>query len=124
MNNKYNQKYLIEIGIGLQAVDGLEGSKYFSEQTKRYINGEISIKELQDLISDYYKSKPDEFIKTGESDTVAIKIAELLSDDSFSFLLGNSFPSIDHFLVMYIITQGNYESITLLKVSGFLMGSQ
>ncbi|HOF65742.1 MAG TPA: Fic family protein [Bacilli bacterium] len=88
MNNKYNQKYLIEIGIGLQAVDGLEGSKYFSEQTKRYINGEISIKELQDLISDYYKSKPDEFIKTGESDTVAIKIAELLSDDSFSFSVG------------------------------------
>jgi len=88
MNNKYNNKYLIEIGIGLQAVDGLEGSKYFSEQTNRYINGEISLKELQDLIRDYYKSKPDEFIKTGEADIVAIKIAELISDDSFTFSVG------------------------------------
>ena len=38
------------IAIGLQAVDGLQTSKYLQEIAKRNIEGEISIDEVQKLI--------------------------------------------------------------------------
>ena len=56
MENKYSNKYLIETGIGLQDVDGLQNSSYFLSQADRYIKGEISLDELDNIITSYYKS--------------------------------------------------------------------
>lgn len=43
IENKYSNKYLIEIGIGLQDVGGLKDSQYFLSQADRYVKGEISL---------------------------------------------------------------------------------
>lgn len=85
MESKYSKKYLIETGAGLQDVDNLKNSSYFKSETERYIRGEITLEELEDIISSYYKNKPEEADRTEEADVIAVRIAKILSDDSFSF---------------------------------------
>ena len=80
-----NNKYIIETGIGLQDVDRLKNSSYFLNETNRYIKGEISLDELDEIISSYYKSKPDTQARTAEADIVSIRIAKIISEDAFSF---------------------------------------
>lgn len=43
--------------MGLQAVDGLKNSSFFVNEAKRYIEGEISLAELEEIIDLYYESK-------------------------------------------------------------------
>ena len=88
MENKYSNKYLIETGIGLQDVDGLKNSPYFLSQVDKYINGEISLDELDKIINSYYENKPDEDERTEEADIVSNRIAQIISDDSFTFTVG------------------------------------
>ena len=88
MYNIKNNKYIIETGIGLQDVDKLKNSTYFINETNRYINGEISLDELDAIISSYYKSKPDTEERTEEADKIAIRIAKIISEDSFTFTVG------------------------------------
>lgn len=88
MENKYSNKYLIKTGIGLQDVDGLKNSSYFINESERYIKGEISLSELEDIISSYYKNKPDEEDRTKEADEVSLRIAQIISEDTFSFTVG------------------------------------
>lgn len=88
MENKYSNKYLIETGIGLQDVDGLKNSTYFLSQADRYIKGEISLDELDKIISSYYENKPCEDERTEEADIVSNRIAQIISDDSFTFTVG------------------------------------
>lgn len=88
MESKYSKKYLIETGAGLQDVDNLKNSSYFKSETERYIRGEITLEELEEIISSYYKNKPEEADRTEEADVIAVRIAKILSDDSFSFTVG------------------------------------
>ena len=88
MNKKYSNKYLISTGIGLQDVDHLENSEYFLQESEKYISGEISLNELKEKIANYYKNKPVDKSRTKEADDVSTRIADLLSDDSFSFTVG------------------------------------
>ena len=88
MENKYSNKYIMETGIGLQNVDNLKNSSYFINESERYIKGEISLLELENIISSYYKSKPQEEERSEEADKIAIRIAKILSDDSFTFTVG------------------------------------
>lgn len=88
MENKYSNKYLIETGIGLQDVDGLKNSAYFLSQADRYVKGEISLDELDKIISSYYENKPNEDERTEEADIVSNRIAQIISDDSFTFTVG------------------------------------
>ena len=77
-----------EAAIGLQDVDGLKPSKYLLETAKKHIEGNIDIYEAKDRVDDYYrtqvnrKSSEDD---SEEADKVAVRITELLSEDSFSF---------------------------------------
>ena len=68
MENKYSNKYLIETAIGLQDVDGLKNSPYFLSQADRYIKGEISLEELDKIVSSYYENKPEDDERTEEAD--------------------------------------------------------
>ena len=68
MENKYSNKYVIKTGIGLQDVDGLKNSSYFINESEKYIRGEITLDELEKIVSSYYKNKPDE----EEMDTTSI----------------------------------------------------
>lgn len=88
MKNKINNKYIIETGIGLQDVDKLKNSTYFLNETNRYIKGEISLEELDEIITSYYDSKPDDGDRVEEADKISIRIAKIISDDSFTFSVG------------------------------------
>ena len=88
MENKYSSKYLIETGIGLQDVDGLKNSPYFLSQADKYIKGEISLDELDKIINSYYENKPDEDERTEEADIVSNRIAQIISNDYFTFTVG------------------------------------
>lgn len=88
MENKYSNKYIIETGIGLQDVDHLKNSSYFINESEKYIRGEITLDELEKTVSSYYKNKPDEEERSEEADIIAVRIAKIISDDSFSFTAG------------------------------------
>ena len=88
MENKYSNKYLIETGIGLQDVDGLKNSSYFLSQADKYVKGEITLDELDKIISSYYEKKPKDDERTEEADLVSNRIAQIISDDSFTFTVG------------------------------------
>ena len=88
MENKYSNKYLIETGIGLQEVDGLKNSSYFLLQADKYVKGEISLEELDKIVCSYYENKPKDDERTEEADIVSNRIAQIISDDSFTFTVG------------------------------------
>lgn len=77
------------IAIGLQEVDNLKTSKYLRDIARSNIDDEIDFKEVRSNLSSYYKSlgerKDKEISETYEADIVSAHIAELLSDDSFTF---------------------------------------
>ena len=88
MEKTYSREYLIKTGSGLQDVDGLKNSEYFLLESQRYINGEITSDELNKNIEEYYDNKPDVNPGEKEADIVAGRIADLLSDNSFTFSIG------------------------------------
>lgn len=87
---KYSNKYVIETGIGLQDVDNLRNSSYFINESSRYIKGEISLDELDEIINSYYKNKSnnEDDDRKEEADKVAMRIARIISEDSFTFSVG------------------------------------
>lgn len=88
MTNEEKNKYVIETGAGLQDVDRLKNSTRFLSEADRYIKGEISLEELDDIVSSYYRSKPNENDRTEEADKIAVRIAKIISEDSFTFTAG------------------------------------
>ena len=88
MENNYSSKYLIETGMGLQDVDGLKNSPYFLAQADKYIKGEISLDQLDKLVNSYYENKQGQDDRTIEADIVSNRIAQIISDDSFVFTVG------------------------------------
>lgn len=88
MKNKYTNKYILETGIGLQDVDHLKNSHFFVKESERYLKGEISLDELDDIIDSYYTSKPSVEERNEEADKIAIRIARLINEDSFVFTVG------------------------------------
>ncbi len=88
MENKYSNKYVIETGIGLQDVDKLKNSSYFINESERYIKGEITLSELEQIVSSYYKEKAKTDERTEEADFIAVRIAQIISEDTFTFTVG------------------------------------
>ncbi len=82
------KSYLWQTAIGLQDVDKLETSKYLRSTACRHIEGEISIAEVKDLVDSYYSTRQvrieEKNCRQEEADKVATRIAELLSEHSFS----------------------------------------
>lgn len=73
--------------IGLQQVDGLKPSDYLIETARQNIEGDISIEEVKQRIDSYYKQHPvkNEEPRTEEADKVSARIAEILSEKTFTF---------------------------------------
>ena len=88
MENKYTNRYILETGIGLQDVDHLKNSSYFLQESERYLKGEISLDELDDIVTSYYKSKSAVGDRSEEADKISIRIARIISDDYFTFTVG------------------------------------
>ena len=86
--DKAHKGYAWSTAIGLQAVDGLEPSKYLLDIAIQNIEGEITMKEAQSLIDSYYEERPEHLSddeRTEEADKVSSRIAEILSETAFSF---------------------------------------
>lgn len=88
MENNYTNRNILETGIGLQDVDHLKNSSYFLQESERYLKGEISLDELDDIVSSYYKSKPAVGDRSEEADKISIRIAKIIGEDSFTFTVG------------------------------------
>lgn len=84
---KREKGYAWHTAIGLQAVDGLEPSKYLIDTAIKNIEGDISIDEAQELLNSYYEENPksDDMDRTEEADKVSARIAKILSEKAFSF---------------------------------------
>ena len=85
---KKEKGYAWQTAIGLQAVDDLKPSEYLIQTAQRHIEGDITIEEAKQLIDNYYQTKTDRANfedRTEEADKVSARIAELLSEKSFSF---------------------------------------
>ena len=78
-----------QTAIGLQQVDGLNTSEYLLQTAKQHIEGDITIRKAKELIDSYYQSQQvrsnSESEETEEADKVSARIAELLSEKTFSF---------------------------------------
>lgn len=82
---KYKRVYAWETAIGLQKVDDLTPSTYLYEIAEKNIENDISFEEAHMLIQTYYQEKPSDNDRTEEADKVSIRIAELISSNSFVF---------------------------------------
>lgn len=85
--NKAEKAKVWKTAIGLQQVDGLKPSDYLIETAKQNIEGDISIDEVKQRIDSYYKQSPvkDTENRTEEADKVSARIAEILSEQTFTF---------------------------------------
>lgn len=91
---KRDKGYAWQTAIGLQAVDGLKPSEYLEQTALRNIEGEISFSEAIALLQTYYEQNPrDVSDRTEEADKVSVRIAALLSENSFS-LTPNEYLSV------------------------------
>lgn len=85
--NKAEKAKVWKMAIGLQQVDGLKPSEYLIANAKQNIEGDITIEEVKQRIDTYYKQHPtktDED-RTEEADKVSARIAEILSEQTFTF---------------------------------------
>jgi len=85
--NKAEKAKVWKMAIGLQDVDGLKPSNYLIETAKQNIEGDITIYEVKQRIDSYYKQNPVLISedRTEEADKVSARIAEMLSEQTFTF---------------------------------------
>jgi fido (protein-threonine AMPylation protein)/DNA-binding HxlR family transcriptional regulator len=85
--NKAEKAKVWKTAIGLQQVDGLTPSDYLIATARQNIEGDISFEEVKQLIDSYYKQHPEKDTenRTEEADKVSARIAEMLSEQTFSF---------------------------------------
>ena len=82
---KERKIYAWQTAIGLQKVDNLTPSKYLYHIAKENIENNLTFKEAHTLINNYYEEKTSESERTEEADKVSLRIAELISSNSFVF---------------------------------------
>jgi fido (protein-threonine AMPylation protein) len=87
--DKVAKSQIWQVAVGLQKVDNLTPSDYLIETARTHIEGKITIDEVQHRIDNYYKTLPStqESVdgRTEEADRVSVRIAEILSEKTFSF---------------------------------------
>lgn len=85
--NKAEKAKVWKTAIGLQQVDGLKPSEYLIETAKQNIEGDITIDEVKKRIESYYQQHPtkSDEDRTEEADKVSARIAEMLSEQTFTF---------------------------------------
>lgn len=88
------------------------------------IEGKITIKEAQNLINTYYEEKPAHLSdgeRTEEADKVSSRIAEILSEQAFTFS-PNEYISIHRKLFQGIYTHaGKMRDYNITKKNGYWM---
>ena len=75
-----------DMAIGLQQVDNLKPSKYLEQIKEKNILGELTLKEVEQILREYYTTKEkqkDINHNELECDFVSLRIVELLDQDNF-----------------------------------------
>ena len=84
--SNYIKQLQWDMAIGLQQVDNLKPSKYLKQISEKNILGELTIKEVEQSLREYYtmkeKQKDINHIEL-ECDFVSMRIVELLNQDDF-----------------------------------------
>lgn len=110
--------------IGLQDVDGLTPSNYMLETVRRNIEGEITIDEVSRLVDEYYTTQEGlkQEARTLEADKVAVRIAQLLSHQTFG--LGSNYLALIHRTLFEGIYEfaGTYRDYNISKKELVLKG--
>ena len=122
--DKRDKGYAWYTAIGLQAVDGLKTSEYLFYTAVRNIEGEITMKEANELLQTYYDEKPvlDATDRPEEADKVSVRIATILSEKAFSFT-PNEYLSIHRKLFMGIYSHaGKVRDYNITKREWVLNG--
>ena len=88
--DKKEKGQIWQTAIGLQQVDGLKPSEYLIQTAILNIEGDITFEEVKNRIDNYYKTQvarqnDKEDDRTEEADKVSARIAEILSEKTFSF---------------------------------------
>lgn len=85
--NKAEKAKVWKTAIGLQEVDGLRPSAYLIETARQNIEGDITLEEVKDRIEQYYQQHASRVAndRTEEADKVSARIAEILSEQTFTF---------------------------------------
>ena len=87
--DKKERAQIWRTAIGLQQVDGLETSEYLREVARQHIEGDITLKDVKSLIDSYYRTEDSRNTEDAEdkqeADKVSERIAELLSQKTFTF---------------------------------------
>ena len=75
-----------DMAIGLQQVDNLKPSKYLEQMREKNVLGELTIKEVEQSLREYYTAKKEQKDINHnelECDFVSMRIVELLNQDNF-----------------------------------------
>ena len=87
--DKKEKSIIWQTAIGLQQVDGLKPSEYLIQTAIQNIEGDITFDEVKNRIDAYYKTSINKQAeaddRTEEADKVSARIAEILSEKTFSF---------------------------------------
>ena len=84
--SNYLKQLKWDMAIGLQEVDNLKPSKYLEKLAEENVEGNLTIKEVEKELKDYYseKNKSTKLNKNElECDFVSTRIVEILDDNSF-----------------------------------------
>ncbi|HIR75125.1 TPA: Fic family protein [Candidatus Ventrenecus avicola] len=84
--SSYHKQLQWDMAIGLQQVDNLKPSKYLEQISEKNILGELTIKEVEQSLREYYIEKEKRNIVNHnelECDFVSIRIVELLQQSNF-----------------------------------------
>ena len=84
--SSYHKQLQWDMAIGIQQVDNLKPSKYLEQISEKNILGELTIKEVEQSLREYYREKEKCNSVTHnelECDFVSMRIVELLSLDNF-----------------------------------------
>ena len=84
--SNYSKQLKWDMAIGLQEVDNLKPSKYLEKLAEENVEGNLTIKEVENELKDYYseKNKSTKLNKNElECDFVSTRIVEILDDNSF-----------------------------------------
>ena len=84
--DRAQKAYAWQTAIGLQDVDKIQPSQYLINTAKDNIEGGIDFDEAKNRIDSYYEeNKNHQPERTEEADKVSVRIAEILSENSFVF---------------------------------------
>lgn len=115
--------YLWKTAIGLQDVDGLKPSQYLIETAQENIEGYLTFAEVKQRLDSYYQqlTHRDEN-RTEEADKVSVRIAEMLSEQTFGFSI-SEYAAIHRRLFQGIYSDaGQFRTFNISKKEWVLNG--